>query len=156
MSATPDPAPVVPLRQLPGGTVTFAFTDNEGSTIRWERDPEAMRDALRRHDALLRAAIVDGGGYVFKTIGDAFCAVFAWPHDAIAAILAAQVALAAENFEAVGGLRVRAAIHVGIADERDGDYFGSAVNLVARLLAIAHGGQTLVSGVTDPIADAAV
>ena len=133
---------------LPTGTVTFAFTDIEGSTARWERDRAAMQAAVRRHDELMRASISARDGVVFKTIGDAFCAAFARPDDAVAAMLDAQSAIAAEDFSAVDGLRVRAAIHTGTADERDGDYFGPAVNRVARLLAIGYGGQVLVSGVT--------
>jgi predicted ATPase/class 3 adenylate cyclase len=131
--------------------VTFAFTDIEGSTQRWERDREAMREAVRRHDALVREAIEAHDGHVFKTIGDAFCAAFSRPEDAVAAIVAAQRALVAEDFSAVEGLRVRAAIHTGTSDERAGDYYGPAVNRVARLLAIGHGGQTLVSGVTTDL-----
>ena len=146
-----DPSSTPATSALPSGTVTFAFTDIEGSTQRWERDGAAMQAAVRRHDALIRAAIAEHGGYVFKTIGDAFCAAFARPENAVAAMLDAQRALAAEDFSALDGLRVRAAIHTGTADERDGDYFGSAVNRVARLLAIAHGGQVLVSGVTTDI-----
>ncbi len=64
---------------LPPGAVTFAFIDIEGSTARWERDRPAMQDAVRRHDAILRATIVEHRGHVFKTIGDAFCAAFARP-----------------------------------------------------------------------------
>lgn len=131
---------------LPTGAVTFAFTDIEGSTARWERNREAMQEAVRRHDAIMRSAISEHAGHVFKTIGDAFCAAFERPEDAIAAMLAAQQTLAAEDFSAVGGLRVRMALHVGNADERDGDYFGPNVNRVARLLAIGHGGQVLLSG----------
>jgi predicted ATPase/class 3 adenylate cyclase len=140
-----DPAPLLGRSAVPSGTVTFAFTDILGSTERWERDEAAMREALRRHDALMRTSIASQGGYVFKTIGDAFCASFWRPQDAVAAMVAAQRALAAEDFAAVGGLRVRAAIHTGTADERDGDYFGGAVNRVARLVAAGHGGQILVS-----------
>ena len=132
--------------QLPSGTVTFAFTDVAGSTERWDRDRAAMQDALRRHDAIVRRAIEAHGGYVFKTIGDAFCACFGTARAALAAMLDVQRALAAEDFAAVDGIRVRAALHAGTADERDGDYFGPAVNRVARLLSIAHGGQVLVSG----------
>ncbi len=141
---SPETAPVP--AGLPTGTVTFVFTDIAGSTQRWERDRAAMQDAVRRHDALMGAAIEAHGGYVFKTIGDAFCAVFARPEDAMAAALDAQRALGAEDFSAVDGVRVRVALHTGTADERDGDYFGPAVNRVARLLAIGHGGQVLVSG----------
>jgi predicted ATPase/class 3 adenylate cyclase len=132
----------------PTGTVTFLFSDIEGSTRRWERDRAAMQDAVRRHDALMRSAIASHAGNVFKTIGDAFCAAFARAEDALAASLEAQRALAAEDFEQVGGVRVRMALHTGTADERDGDYFGPAVNRVARLLAVGHGGQVLVSGAT--------
>ena len=128
--------------------VTFAFTDIEGSTRRWERDPNAMQQAVRRHDTLVRTEIVRHGGHVFKTIGDAFCASFSRPHDAVAAMLAAQRALAAEDFSAVDGIRIRAAIHTGTADEREGDYFGPTVNRVARLLSIGHGGQVLLSGIS--------
>jgi predicted ATPase/class 3 adenylate cyclase len=134
--------------RLPSGTVTFAFTDIEGSTRRWDADPSAMQEALRRHDAHMRAAIAVYDGHVFKTIGDAFCAVFSRPEDALAAMLTVQNTLAAEDFSAVGGLRVRAAVHTGTADERDRDFFGPAVNRVARLVAIGHGGQVLVSGAT--------
>ncbi len=152
MSATPQERRAA----LPTGTVTFAFTDIEGSTARWERDRAAMQDAVRRHDALMRAAIARHDGVVFKTIGDAFCAAFARPEDAVAAMLDAQRALAAEDFPAIDGLRVRAAIHTGTTDERDGDYFGPAVNRVARLLAIGHGGQVLVSGVTADLVQGAL
>jgi predicted ATPase/class 3 adenylate cyclase len=152
VSGIPDPLPVVAHRSLPSGTITFAFTDIEGSTQRWERDQAAMRNAVRRHDALLRAAIDAHGGYVFKTIGDAFCASFWRPEDAVAAMLDAQRALASHDFSAIDGLRVRAAIHTGTADERDDDYFGPTVNRVARLLAIAAGGQVLLSGVTAELA----
>ena len=131
--------------------MTFAFTDIEGSTLRWERNSEAMQDAVRRHDAIFRAAIAEHDGYVFKTMGDAFCAAFARPEKAVAAMLDVQRALAVADFSAVDGLLVRAAIHTGTADEREGDYFGSAVNRVARLLAIGHGGQILVSGVASDI-----
>lgn len=137
---------------LPSGTVTFLFTDIEGSTVRWERNRAAMETAVRRHDALARAAIAAHRGHVFKTIGDAFCAAFALPEDGVAAALEFQRALGAEDFSAVDGLAVRAALHTGTADERDDDYFGPAVNRVARLLAIAHGGQVIMSGVTQDIA----
>ncbi len=135
----------------PTGTVTFLFSDIEGSTQRWDRDPAAMQDAVRRHDALMRAAIAAYDGYVFKTIGDAFCAAFWRSEEALAAILDAQRALAGADFSPIDGLRVRAAVHTGTADERDGDYFGPALNRVARLLTIGHGGQVLVSGVTSDL-----
>ena len=73
---------------LPVGTVTFLFTDIEGSTRLWERDPAEMQQALARHDALLREVIESHGGAIFKTVGDAFCAVFASPQPAIEAAIA--------------------------------------------------------------------
>lgn len=141
---------------LPTGAVTFAFTDIEGSTSRWERDRVAMQEAVRRHDAILRGAITEHGGQVFKTIGDAFCSTFERPENAVAAMLAAQRMLAAEDFSAVNGLPVRAAIHSGTADARESDYFGPAVNKVARLLAIGHGGQVLLTSETAALVDGAL
>ena len=135
---SPTPAP-------PTGTVTFLFTDIEGSTQLWERQPDVMRPALARHDRLLRAAIEQCGGYVFKTIGDAFCAAFATASDALAAASEAQKALGAESWEMDAPLRVRMALYSGAAEDRDGDYFGQPLNRVARLLAAGHGGQVLLS-----------
>ena len=136
----------------PTGTVTFLFTDIEGSTKLWEQHPDAMRVALARHDAILRQAIADCGGYVFKTVGDAFCAAFANATDAITAVLSLQRALAVEVWVSeIGAIRVRAALHTGDALVRDGDYFGPTLSRVARLLAVGHGGQTLVSLATQAL-----
>jgi predicted ATPase/class 3 adenylate cyclase len=131
----------------PSGTVAFLFSDIEASTRRWERYGDAMRDALRRHDQILRSTIEARRGHVFKTIGDAFCAVFWSVGEALEAAVDAQRRLGHEDFGATDGLYVRMAIHVGETDERGGDYFGSAVNRTARLLCAAHGGQILLSGV---------
>ena len=139
---------------LPSGAVTLLFTDIEGSTRAWEATPAEMSVALVRHDLLMREAIVGAGGRVFKTVGDAFCAVFDEPVAALVGAVAAQRALAAEVWPAAVPIRVRVALHTGVCEERDGDYFGPTVNRVARLEAIAHGGQTVCSGVTaDMIAD---
>ena len=150
MGMHPTPART-PAAGLPTGTLTFVFSDIEGSTVRWDRDRTAMQDAVLRHDAILRAAIESRGGYVFKTIGDAFCAAFPTAPAALAAAIDAQRALSAEDFSAVDGIRVRIALHTGDADERNGDYYGPALNRVARLLAIGYGGQILVSQVTVDI-----
>src|SRR5438876_9050551 len=124
----------------PTGTVTFLFTDIEGSTKRWEQQPRQMQAAVERHDAILRHSIGANGGYVFKTVGDAFCAAFSSPQDALSAALDAQRALHAEQWaEEIGSIRVRMALHVGISQERAGDYFGQPVNRVARLLSAGHG-----------------
>jgi predicted ATPase/class 3 adenylate cyclase len=130
----------------PTGTVTFLFTDIEGSTKMWERNPRAMQEALARHDELLRTTIEARHGYVFKTVGDAFCAAFGTATDAAEAALACQLALLEEGWaEEVGAIRVRMALHAGAAEERDGDYFGPPLNRVARLLSASHGGQVLLS-----------
>jgi predicted ATPase/class 3 adenylate cyclase len=131
---------------LPTGTVAFLFSDIEGSTRRWDAYGDAMRDAVRRHDEILRSEIERRRGYVFKTIGDAFCAAFWSVGEALEAAAGAQRQLGHENFADVDELRVRMAIAAGEADERSGDYFGTPVNRVARLLSAGHGGQILVSG----------
>lgn len=131
---------------LPSGRVTFLFTDIEGSTLRWDAHHQAMQAAVERHDGILRTAIEAHLGYVFKTVGDSYCAAFERVSDAVAATVEAQRALANEDFSAVGGLRVRMGLHAGVASERSGDYFGPEVNRVARLMSIGHGGQVLVSG----------
>ncbi|MDQ3250989.1 MAG: adenylate/guanylate cyclase domain-containing protein, partial [Actinomycetota bacterium] len=129
----------------PTGTVTFLFTDIEGSTRLWERDSSAMQQALARHDEMLRSAIEANGGHVFKTMGDAFCAAFPTAPEAVEAALYAQrTLLVDETWGEAGALRVRMALHTGSAEERDGDYFGPPLNRVARLLSAAHGGQTLL------------
>jgi len=128
---------------------TFLFTDIEGSTRLWEHYPREMQQALRQHDALLRQEIEAHGGQVFKTIGDAFCAVFEAPLPAVHAAAALQTALHAQPLMEVAPLRVRAALHTGPAEARDHDYFGQTLNRTARLLAVAHGGQTLVSQATQ-------
>ena len=140
------------MAELPSGTVTFLFTDIEGSTARWERQPKSMRVALARHDALIRAAIAEHHGHVVKTMGDAFHAAFARAPDALAAALDAQRRLQAELWDQVGPLRVRMALHTGAAEERDGDYFGPTLNRAARLLATGHGGQVLLSEATATLA----
>ena len=134
------------------GIVTFLFTDIEGSTRLWETDPAAMSAALADHDAILRAAINQAGGEIFKTVGDAFCATFAMPTRAIAAAVAAQQGLVEPRNGGAPALRVRMAIHTGHAENRDGDYFGPPLNRVARLLATAHGGQIVVSRAAGELA----
>jgi class 3 adenylate cyclase len=129
----------------PTGTLTFLFTDIEGSTKLWENDPEAMQAGLARHDEILAGAIDTNEGYVFKTVGDAFCAAFPTATDALDAALSAQRALFVAEWNASETLRVRMAIHTGAAEERGGDYFGPPLNRVARLLSAAHGGQVLLS-----------
>ena len=153
----------LPTNTLPTGEVTFLFTDIEGSTRLWELHPDEMPSVIARHDSLMHSSIESAGGHVFKTVGDAFCAVFSNPGDAVSAAIDAQTRLAAE-FEPTNrtelpsiapleadesaqgiSLRVRMALHTGIAHERGGDYFGRPLNRIARLLSIAHGGQVILS-----------
>ena len=137
---------------LPAGTVTFLFTDMEGSTAHWEQQRAAMQAALARHDAILREAIAAHGGHVFKTVGDGFYATFVTAPDAVEAAVAAQQALQAEAWGAeTGPLRVRMALHTGVAEERDGDYFGQPLNRVARILSAGNGGQVLLSAATQEL-----
>ncbi len=133
------------MQSLPTGTVTFLFTDIEGSTRLWEQNPERMRAALARHDLLMREAIERNKGVVFKTVGDAFCAAFSHASDAVAAALEAQIALDSEAWELPDKLRVRMALHAGTAEQRDRDYFGPPLNRVARLLSTGFGQQVLLS-----------
>ncbi len=136
----------------PTGTVTFLFTDIEGSTKLWEKSPRGMQVALIRHDAVLWEAIERHGGFVFKTVGDAFCAAFPTALGALEAALAAQRGLFSEAWGAeIGTLRARMALHTGATHERDGDYFGPPVNRVARLLSAGHGGQILLSSSTQEL-----
>jgi class 3 adenylate cyclase len=133
---------------MPTGTVTFLFTDIEGSTTLWEHHPDTMPTALARHDALLRSVITTHGGHVFKTVGDGVYAVFVDPADAVSAALAAQRALAAEEWGEVAPLRVRMALHTGVAQYCDNDYFGRTPNRIARILSTGYGGQILLSAAT--------
>ena len=125
--------------------VAFLFTDIVESTRRWESDPAGMGAALRRHDAIVRATVAPHRAHIFKTIGDAFCIAFGEAADAAHAALDVQTALAAEDFSAIGGIAVRMAIHAGVVERRDDDYFGQPLNRVARLLGIAHGEQILMT-----------
>src|SRR6186997_1442389 len=135
---------------LPTGTVTFLFTDIEGSTQLWEQHPSAARAALVRHDALVEQVVVEHDGYLVRPRGegDSRFAVFARATDAVAAAATLQQALHAEPWPTPAPLRVRMALHTGEADLREGDYYGSAVNRCARLRSLASGGQTLLSQVT--------
>jgi TolB-like protein/class 3 adenylate cyclase/Tfp pilus assembly protein PilF len=142
---------LVPIPPPPTGTLTFLFTDIEGSTRLWDTHPDTMPHAVARHDALVRQNIEASGGFVFKTGGDAFCAVFATAPDALVAALGAQRALHAEQWPDGVRIQARMALHTGASESRGGDYFGPPLNHVARLLAVGHGGQTLVSEITHDL-----
>lgn len=132
---------------FPTGTVTFLFTDVEGSTRLWAADETAMAASLRVHDDILRTAIEGSGGYVFTTAGDSFAAAFSRASDGAEAAITAQTGLAAADWPGPE-LKVRMGLHVGEADERNGDYFGSTVSTAARVEAAGHGGQILM---TEPV-----
>jgi predicted ATPase/class 3 adenylate cyclase len=137
---------------LPTGTVTFLFTDLEGSSRLWEAHPDAMRDALARHDELLREAIEAHDGYVIKTDGDGCMAAFATADAGVSAALAGQIALRNTDWGGTGPLWVRMGLHTGVASRRDGDYFGPTLNRAARLKSVAHGGQIVCSLATADLA----
>src|SRR6516165_3108444 len=111
------------MNALPTGTVTFLFTDLEGSTRLWEEHPEAMQAALARHDEILRDAVDAHAGHVVKTTGDGAHAVFATALDAALAALEAQRMLGVESWGVTGPLRARMGVHTGEAEQRAGDYF---------------------------------
>jgi predicted ATPase/class 3 adenylate cyclase/Tfp pilus assembly protein PilF len=139
------------LNQPPTGTVTFLFTDIEGSTRLWQKHPDLMGPALNRHHALLNESITAHGGYIFQIIGDAFCAAFATADDGLKAALHAQRALAGEEWGETGAIRVRMALHAGNAQVQAGAYTsgeyvsGLTLSRLARILSAGHGGQVLLS-----------
>jgi predicted ATPase/class 3 adenylate cyclase len=139
---------------FPSGTVTFLFTDIEGSTLRWQQDPTAMAQAVARHLTLLRDAASHHGGVLFKVVGDATQSAFPTAPAALAAALAAQQTLQAEPWsEPIHDLPVRIALHTAEAQpDPRGDYLASGLNRLARLLDAGHGGQVLLSLATQELA----
>lgn len=126
-------------------TLTFLFTDLEGSTQLWQQFPEAMKTVLARHDFLIRTAVEESEGYIVKTTGDGFHAAFTSALDGLRACIYAQQNLLNETWEEMDPLRVRMGLHLGEAQPRGGDYYGTAVNRAARLMSAANGGQVLLS-----------
>jgi len=134
------------MQALPSGTVTFLFTDIEGSTRLIEQHPDAMAAAQARHNALLKNAIDTHRGQVFQVVGDAFCSVFENTADAAGAALDAQRALHGESWGEIGAMRVRMGLHTSNAEAREGEYVSSLTVIRAlRVAAAGHGGQTLLS-----------
>jgi len=130
---------------LATGTVTFLFTDIEGSTRLWEEEPERMRPALAAHDALSRRAVESHRGLVVKSTGDGVHAAFGEALDALAAVVDLQQALSDPAATNGVALRVRCGLHAGMVEHRDNDYFGPPLNRAARIMSAAHGGQVLLS-----------
>ncbi len=153
MVARPTPprlASAAPVDALPTGTVTFLFTDIEGSTALWERAGDAFRTALATHHTLLRRTFRAHGGHEIKEAGDSFLVAFARPSDALACAVAGQQALAGQAWAAEAGpLRVRMALHTGEVALQDGEYHGLVLHRASRMLTAAHGGQILCSEVAS-------
>jgi len=133
--------------------LTFLFADLESSTRLWERYPEAMSDAMERHDAILQAAVEHAGGRVVKATGDGLMAVFSSSAAGVSACLEAQRALHEEAWGETGPLRVRMGLHVGEAQRRADDFFGPSVIRAARIMEAAHGGQVLLSARAADLAE---
>ena len=138
---------------LPSGTLTFMFTDIEGSTRLWDRDEASMRVALAEHNRILQDSVARNDGEVFKTMGDSVCAVFVRAEQAVLAAFEAQRDLQAlEPGDESASIRVRMALYTGFAQAADHDYAGPPLNRVSRILSVAHGGQILVSEATRDLA----
>lgn len=137
------------MNNLPTGTVTFLFTDIEGSTPLYLKFPEATPRAIARHLEILREAIERHGGRVFNIIGDAVCAAFTDPQDALVSALEGQRALFHENWGEIGSVRVRMGLHTGQAEAQGDDYVTSLTLVrVQRFMNAGHGGQILLSAAT--------
>ncbi len=140
----------------PTGTVTFLFTDIEGSTPLWERHPDQMAAALQIHNSILRKAIEFQGGIVFKIVGDSFQAAFATAPQALRAAIQGQKALQSAPWNDLGPLKVRMGIHTGEAQlDPGGDEYAVShtKNRTARIMSAAHGGQILLSQETKELVD---
>lgn len=150
---TSSSASNVPGFRRPSGVVTFLFTDVESSTNLWDAAPDSMRAALERHDEIVRRSVEAHDGYVFSATGDGFAVAFSSATDAMAAATSAQSFLSTEEWPASAPIKVRMGLNTGEVDERDGNYFGPAVNKAARIMAAAHGRQLLVSSSTATLLD---
>ena len=139
-------------QQVPTGAVTFLFSDVVGSTRLWAADAEAMSASLRIHDAIFNDTISEFSGHVFATAGDSFAASFQRASAAVECAAAIQVSLSEIDWGSGPAISVRIGLHLGEAEERDGNYFGPPVNQAARVMAVAHGGQCVL---TDGVRDAA-
>jgi len=139
---------------LPSGTVTFLFTDIEGSTRLWQEFPDDMPSALKQHHSTLQTAIDKNNGYVFQIVGDAFCAAFESASQALAACLEIQYSLRDAIWDNTGHILVRTVLHTGPVELKAGEHIsgeyesGLTLSQVSRLLSVGHGGQILLSNAT--------
>lgn len=138
---------------LPTGTVTFLFTDIEGSTRLLQELGEVYRTVQDQHSEIVRRSVAGAGGTEVRTEGDSFFAAFLTPRDAVSAAVVAQRSLASNRWPHGRPLRVRMGLHTGEAVLGGGDYLGIDVNRAARIAAAAAGGQILLSE-NDHAADA--
>ena len=138
------------MTDLPTGTITYLFTDVEGSTPLWQQHPGEMNNVMARHDSLMISAVETNGGTVVRPRGegDSIFAVFPRATDALGAAHAAQQLLSREKWPDGISINVRMALHTGESELRDHDYYGNVVNRCARIRSIAHGGQVLISEAT--------
>ena len=132
--------------QSPSATVTFLFTGIDDSARLWQANPADMAEAVQIHDAIVRSAIERHGGHVFATVGDGFTAAFSSALDAVMAAVESQRELVVDD---AIPFTVRMALHTGEAVQRQQNYDGTEVNRAARLMALAHGGQVLVSDAAE-------
>jgi len=141
------------MTELPTGTVTFLFTDIEGSTRLWDEAEELMRTAMVRHDEIVDRILGARHGVNVnpRGEGDSRFIVFPDATDAVTAAIDLQRGLQAEAWDLPRPIKVRIALHTGVADMRGGDYYGSTVNRAARLRSLARGGQTVISASTQQL-----
>ena len=141
------------LSGIPTGTVTFGFSDVEGSARLWAAHRQLAATAIARHEELVRSAAAEHDGYIFATGGDSFGVAFNRAGDAVGWATALQGSIGSERWPDGVEIRVRIGLHTGEAEERGDNYFGPAVNIASRITAAGHGGQSLVSGVTAALLD---
>ena len=153
---SPDGSRLEFLQNTTNNTWGLGFTeefDVVGSTALWERNERAMPAVLARHDEIVHGAVGDAGGKIFKHTGDGMIAVFDDPEPAIAGARSACDGLAAESWSIPGQVKIRASLHAGPATERDGDFFGPALNRVARINGVAHPDQIVASDLVHQLLD---
>lgn len=162
-SSLPDPQHLAQvqddiIRHMPQGTVTYLFTDMEDSTMLWQRHASLMGAAIQRHDALIEASVSAQHGVLVRPRGegDSRFAVFSRPHEAVAAACDIQQRFAAELWPTPLVIRIRIGMHTGETELLTGDYYGTPVNLCARVRSLAHGGQTLLSRSTANLVERSV